>query len=443
MQANNQPSSPISSWLQRTTPVNFSSYCIFAAFCTYFCMYAFRKPFTAGEFSDVTMWGVGYKTILIASQVAGYTISKFVGIKVISEMPAKRRAVAIIVLIAVAELALLLFAMIPSPYNFPLLFINGLPLGMVFGLVLSFLEGRQVTEALTAGLCASFIVASGVVKTVGSSLVVYYGVSEYWMPFLTGLIFLGPLILGVLLLSQIPKPNAEDIEQRSERKPMNRADRRAFFRRHAFGLSGLLIIYILLTIVRSIRDDFAVEIWSDMGHADEPTIFAKSEFYVMLGVVLINGLAILIRNNRAALLGAMALILGGFGLVLGSLWGQQSGALSPFVFMVMIGLGTYIPYVAFHTTIFERLIAAFRENGNIGYLMYLADATGYLGYVAVMTAKNYVSKDLNFLELFMNTTFWISIAATIIAMVLVYHYYRTIPHQSAVESTATPASETP
>ena len=57
------------------------------------------------------------------------------------------------------EVALLLFALVPAPYNFGCLFLNGLPLGMVFGLVLSFLEGRRLTEALAAGLCASFIVA--------------------------------------------------------------------------------------------------------------------------------------------------------------------------------------------------------------------------------------------------------------------------------------------
>ena len=442
MQTDQPKKSAITNWLQSTSPVNFSAYCIVAAFCTYFCMYAFRKPFTAGEFADVSIGDIAYKTILVASQVAGYTISKFIGIKVISEMPAARRAVAIILLIAIAELALFLFAIVPAPYNFPLLFINGLPLGMVFGLVLSFLEGRQVTEALSAGLCASFIVASGVVKSVGRSLILDYGVSEYWMPFLAGLIFLLPLIIGVLLLSKIPKPSTIDVEHRSERKPMNRDDRRSFFRRHAFGLTGLLLIYILLTIIRSIRDDFAVEIWSDMGHTDEPTIFAKSEFYVMLGVIMINGLAILVRNNRAALLGAIALILSGFGLVLGSIWGQQTGTLSPFAFMVLIGMGTYVPYVAYHTTIFERLIAAFREQGNIGYLMYLADATGYLGYVGVMIAKNYMSEDLNFLGLFVNATFWISIVATLIACVLVGHYYRTIPHQKVVEISPLQTSET-
>ena len=29
-----------------------------AGFSTYFCMYAFRKPFTAGDFQGVSFWGM-------------------------------------------------------------------------------------------------------------------------------------------------------------------------------------------------------------------------------------------------------------------------------------------------------------------------------------------------------------------------------------------------
>ena len=112
----NKPSS-ISQRLDRADPRFFSAYCIVAAFGTYFCMYAFRKPFTAGTFDDATLWGAGYKTILVASQVAGYTLSKFLGVKFVSEMPASRRAVSILGLIAAAEIALLLFAVTPPPWN--------------------------------------------------------------------------------------------------------------------------------------------------------------------------------------------------------------------------------------------------------------------------------------------------------------------------------------
>jgi len=362
-------------------------------------MYAFRKPFTAATYEDAVWLGIGFKTVLVTAQVAGYTVSKFIGIKVVSEMPARHRAAAILGLIAIAEFALLLFAITPPPWNFVWLFVNGLPLGMVFGLVLGFLEGRKVTESLSAGLCGSFIVASGVVKSVGRTLVQDYGIDPFWMPFVTGLLFVLPLLTCVWMLAQVPPPTADDELLRSKRSTMNRDDRRAFFSRHAVGLIGLLMIYVLLTFVRSIRDDFAVEIWQQLGVDDQPSVFARSEFWVMLGVIAINGSAILIKNNRVAFLSSIALIGLGFLIVLQTIYRQQFGYQSPMQFMVLLGLGMYIPYVAFHTTVFERMIAAFRETGTIGYLMYLADALGYLVYVAIMLFRNSTSGEVDFLNL--------------------------------------------
>src|SRR5215467_10530513 len=86
-----------------------SAWCVLAAFGTYFCMYAFRKPFTAAGFQDVVLWGVGYKTVLVTAQVLGYTLSKFLGIKVVAEVRPQRRAALLLGLIAAAEGALLLF----------------------------------------------------------------------------------------------------------------------------------------------------------------------------------------------------------------------------------------------------------------------------------------------------------------------------------------------
>lgn len=425
--------SKISLYLARAKPAVFSTYCIIAAFGTYFCMYGFRKPFTAATYEDAVWLGIGYKTILVSAQVAGYTLSKFIGIKVVSEMPAPRRAITILLLLGLAELALLLFAVTPVPWNFVWLFVNGLPLGMVFGLVLSFLEGRKVTEALSAGLCASFIVSSGFVKTIGRSLIQNYDIDPYWMPAATGAIFVLPSLIFIFLLSRIPPPSMEDEKLRIKRGPMLAKDRREFFRRHAVGLCGLLLIYVLLTIVRSLRDDFAVEIWQELGVGDMPSIYARSELLVMLGVVGINGLAILIKNNRLALLSSLSLLSVGFFIVLGSIAAGTSGnqgsqgVLSPLTFMVLLGLGMYIPYVAFHTTIFERMIAAFRETGTIGYLMYLADALGYLAYVCMMVFRNLASEETSFLQLLIRTSASVAIVSILLSIFLSIHFMRTTP----------------
>ena len=84
-----------------------------AAFCTYFCMYAFRRPFTAGTFEGRELFGVGLKSVLVISQLMGYMFSKFIGIKVVSEMQRRYRAAAIIGMILFAEIALVGFGVVP------------------------------------------------------------------------------------------------------------------------------------------------------------------------------------------------------------------------------------------------------------------------------------------------------------------------------------------
>src|SRR5271156_4626552 len=140
-------------------------------FGAYFAMYAFRKPFTVASFEGVAPVIVHYKIALVISQLFGYALAKLLGIKVISETPPHRRAVSILGLIGAAELALVLFALIPAPWNIACLFANGLALGMIWGLVFGFLEGRRLSELLGAMLCASFIVSSGVVKSAGESVI--------------------------------------------------------------------------------------------------------------------------------------------------------------------------------------------------------------------------------------------------------------------------------
>ena len=40
-----------------------------ASFSTYFCMYAFRKPYTAATYDQIEVFGLDYKEVLILTQV--------------------------------------------------------------------------------------------------------------------------------------------------------------------------------------------------------------------------------------------------------------------------------------------------------------------------------------------------------------------------------------
>ncbi len=401
----------------------FSVFCMSAAFITYCSMYAFRKPFTAGVFADMRFWGVYYKIILITTQVLGYMLSKFIGIRVVSEMTPGRRVLSILGLIGIAWGALLLFGMTPYPYNFIWLFFNGLPLGMIWGIVFSFLEGRRNTELLGAGMSASFIVASGLVKAVGKTFVESYGISEFWMPFLTGLVFVPTLLLGVWMLSKIPPPSEEDEAERTKRIPMDRAQRWAFFRSFAPGIILMVLVYTALTIFRDLRDNFAVELWAGLGYADTPQVLLTAELPIAISVFVIIAFMIVIKNNQVAFFANIFMILLGGLLLLITTYLFQQGLLHPAAWMILVGFGMYLSYVSYHTMLFERWIALFRYQSNIGFLMYVADAFGYLGSVGILFYKNFSSPDLDWLNFILKVSYVIGILIVALSL-LAFIYFR-------------------
>jgi hypothetical protein len=181
-------------------------------------------------------------------------------------------------------------------------------------------------------------------------------------------------------------------------------------------------IHLIVTILRSLRADFAPELWRELGFATVPTTFTRSELYVAGGVLIVNGCAVFIRDNRTAFYVALGTSSGGFLLLALALAGRQLGQLGPFAFMVCVGLGLYLPYVAMHTTIFERMLAMTRERGNIGFLMYVADSVGYLGYAVVIFARSVARPDAGMLTFFANTC-WLSLFVCLGCLLLTWRYF--------------------
>lgn len=396
-----------------------------AAFLVYFSMYAFRKPFAVGTFQGYEIWGINYKIVLIISQVIGYTISKFIGIKVISEMKKERRPWLIIGFILLAELALLGFALVEAPYNFVFLFLNGLPLGMIWGLVFSYLEGRNVTEILATILSASFIMASGVTKAVGKYLLLEFSVSEFWMPFLTGLIFFIPLLFSVWWLEKIPNPTKEDILQRKERLPMTKTDKNKLLWGLFPGLMALIVMYLFLTAFRDYRDNFSAEIWIETGLENSASIFAKTETYIAFLALSILALFVFIKDNlRAVKTMILVMILGLISIAISTYLFNQHNALSPFTWMTITGLGAYIAYIPLGSILFDRIIGALSFKGNAGFLIYIADAIGYLGSVLILLYKEFFYKDLSILNFFINFSY-ITFFVGLSGLTYAYFYFNS------------------
>ena len=386
--------------LKKNTDLSFIIKASCAVFITYLSMYAFRKPFTAAQYNNLSLWGVDYKILLIITQLIGYTISKYFGIKVISELTANKRTITLILLMAVSWVSLLFFAIVPAPYNLPFIFLNGLPLGMIWGVVFSYIEGRRHTELLGVAMASSFIISSGIVKGVGSYLLITMQVSEMWMPFLTGLIFLPVLFLGVYLLHSLERPNEDDIDARTERLPMNAKQRKAFLKRFAPGILFSVLIYVCLTVFRDLRDNFAVEFWNSIGMTNVPTMLVFSELPIAFLVIIIIGSMIFIKNNKNAFfINFLIVFIGGVLLLLSTLLFYNQ-LMSPTYWMIIVGFSMYLPYIAFHALFFERWIAYFKIKSNIGFLMYVADAAGYLGSTLVLLFKNFNSIQYSWVSFF-------------------------------------------
>jgi MFS family permease len=387
----------LKNFLKQQSQFFLATYLGLAGFSTYFCMYAFRKPFTAGNFHDLSLWGIDYKIVLVIAQVLGYATAKGWGIKLVSEVKPTRRAIYMVAMISFSCLNLLLFACVPPTYNWVFLYFNGLGLGMVYGLVFSYLEGRQITEILGAGLAVSFIVSSGIVKSIGKYFI-NQGINEYWMPFWTGLCFFPLLLLSVFALHLSPHPTNTDQAERTVRVPMNAQHRSDFLHKYGLGLILLITVYVLMTMLRDIRDNFGIEIWRELGVSDA-SIFTKTESLIGLIICGFTALMYFEKDHKRAFWLNHLLIFMGSALIFVATIGFLHQLLSPFWWSVLLGIGMYMAYVPFNGMLFDRLLAVVKENANVGFLFYLADFSGYLGSVFILLYQNFGTKNTSWLKL--------------------------------------------
>ncbi|BDS06010.1 hypothetical protein NT6N_10500 [Oceaniferula spumae] len=440
----------ITGWLNRAPNGVFMTYAVLCSFLAYFSMYAFRKPFTAATFEGDVWFGseVGIKAVLASSQIIGYALSKVIGIKVCAELKPSQRTAFLTGIILIAEISLLVFGAMPDNWKFLPIAINGLSLGVVWGVVVSYLEGRRTSEVLLAGLSCSYIMASGIVKDFGLAVLAGDGaawwhgvpfisqaavkatgpVSEGWMPFIVGLHYL-PIFLGAIyLLKQIPQPSQEDVITRSKRASMDGKSRKRFFSRFAFGMIVLCTIYLLLTAYRDYRDTYLVDLYSALGYdktSGTQNLLGNSE--TIVGFTVTAGLAMLYWLRKWLLQSGLLLVwlFMASGLVaLGTgTWLFQAGSISGFSWMVISGVGIYITYVPFGSVLFDEIIAETHHVGTAVFAIYVCDSVGYGGTVALYFLRDTLFGNIDKLAFFTAFT-WIITAVGLVCLVLSYFYFQ-------------------
>jgi hypothetical protein len=283
---------------------------------------------------------------------------------------------------------------------------------------------------LAAILSSSFILASGVTKAVGKYIMLEFAVSQYWMPFVTGALFLLPLFLSVWWLNQVPAPTPDDIRARHVREAMTSEDRRRLLYGAWPGLLAIVVMYFFLTAFRDYRDNFAADIFNEIGLSGNFRIFAETELWVAVLSLLIMASFILIRNNLKAVQIVIGIMAASMLLLAGSTYFYRLAILDdPFWWIVLVGLGAYIAYIPVGSMLFERLIACLRYKSNAGFLIYIADAMGYVGSILVMLYQTFVYQGDSILAFFIQFSYLTALIGFIGLGFAFVYFSRVIPAQ--------------
>jgi hypothetical protein len=327
----------------------------------------------------------------------------------------------------------LAFALIPAPWNVAAMFLNGLPLGMIWGLVFGYMEGRRTTEVLGAVVCASFIVSSGAVKSVGKLLITHWHVSPFWMPAAAGALFFPLLFASVFVLSALPPPNAQDEAARVRRAPMYAPARISFLAQYGVGLGLLVLAYVLVTAIRDFRDNFAAELWQGLGYGNGAAIFTESEVPVAVLALAALGLIMRVRDNTRALIVIHGVVIAGLALLGGSTLAFQAGWIGPVSWMILSGAGMYIAYTPFNAMLFDRLIAVSGRIGTAGFLIYVADASGYVGSCALLLWRDFGLMQMNWLQVFTAGAYGASVIGASLVGLSALYFLRKARRASSVD----------
>lgn len=298
---------------------------------------------------------------------------------------------------------------------------SGLPLGMIWGIVFSYIEGRRISEVLNVGLSVALIVSSGLVKTLGQFVLETFQVSEYWTPFVTGAVVYPFMLLCTYLLNQIPEPDEKDKEQRTERAPMHGKEKKEFLKQFFWGICMLILLYAALTVFRELRDSFAADVWKEL-NISGAMIFTQTEAPIAFFVLAMMFSIVFIRNNRTALnvIYTISIIGGVVTIVSTTLF--VYGYMSPIYWMILSGLGMYMGYIPF-TYLIERLIASLHVVSTAVFVIYLADSFGYLGTAGVFMIKNFATIEISWVTM-LTYTAYISAVVSILTVIGSFIYFR-------------------
>jgi hypothetical protein len=351
-------------------------------------MYAIRKPYTAFTYDGIFLWGLPLKAWFVMAQITGYALSKWFGIGIIGSMNRTNRPRFLILLLASATLPLVFLSFLPPIGQVLCMLISGFPLGLVYGVVFSWIEGRRFTEILGAVLACTFVFSSGLVKTTALYLAGITHWSEFQIPGFMAIIALTISLPFIYFLHRTPQPDEDDILHRNIRTAADSTTRKSIFRELGFPLVLWIIAYFMLTLVRDLRDNFSAEILKEQGSLDAGMFLGMEGPASILLLFMVSLVGFIKRHDRA-IQSINYISMGGLLLLIIATLSFLNGGLGAGLWLFLVGMGCYLGYILLNISLFDRIVSISGYAANAGFLLYIADAWGYLGSV-VMTLTRYL-----------------------------------------------------
>ena len=172
-----------------------------------------------------------------------------------------------------------------------------------------------------------------------------------------------------------------------------------------------------------------------MGFGGAASIFSQSELPVAVIALAGLGALMLVRNNKRALLAMHGVIILGALLLGASTLAFQAHLLGPLSWMILTGAGLYLGYTPFNAMLFDRMIAALGRAGNAGFLIYIADASGYCGSVALLLYRSLVAQKVDWLPFFITCTY-VTAALVMLLTLLSAVYFLRLERRELVQAHA-------
>jgi hypothetical protein len=172
-----------------------------------------------------------------------------------------------------------------------------------------------------------------------------------------------------------------------------------------------------VTAYRDYRDNYGVELFSELGYGNQPALFTSTEVPIAISIMIVLSLLSLVRDNQKALTLLFVVMTVGLLLLSGSALLLRAGMISGTMFMLLVGFGSYLTFVPFGSMLFERIVAHRRIAGTAVFGIYIADALGYTGSIGVQLYSDFFSRETSRLGFFLGLTHLLSISGAVLLVI--------------------------